>query len=664
MFSKKLSANTFLLMMLLVGLVVFTACADTGTDEPAVVVEEPGMVEDESLVEEPLAEEGQDTLTEEPLAEEEGVIEDEPLVEEGQDTLTEEPLAEEEGLQEGMTGEDESLAQEGAVEEEPLAQEGVEEGVMGQEQAMGMEAQFPIRASELTGKNIMTQANEDLGQVEDVVIGLNNNVDYAIVSFGDQGFLDLGDEGAMIAVPLSALQPAAEEDAFYFVGETSVLQTAPQFTEDQWGNLADATWDDEFFDFWQQEQELALMPETGGEAAAAGAPAFVRASELMDQDVTNTAGEDIGNIEDIVLWPQPNQADYAIVSISEGLFDIGADERIAVPLNQINVTTVADTGDTTFTFDADPAMLEQAPRFTDDTIDLTNPAWDDEFNNYWGIPDATAGIGGPVMPDRRAFYGESDLLTAEDQFPIQLSELMGDDVMTRADEDLGQVDDVILGLNGNPHYLVVEEEGGFLGLGAGEAVIIPLAALEPVAEEDAFYFSGDATMFEAAPRFTDDMWDTIGTPGWEDQFHTFWRDQSVFADMDSGQDQAMTQETTTAAASYMRGSELLDIDILNSAGDDIGDVEDIMLTPFGTDFVLLSFDEGFGADVSILEDEIVPVPLDQLSFTADNVFNLNFDPMRLSEAPRFTRDEWDMFDPANWDNDSYTNFWGQESVVD
>ena len=414
MFSKKLSANTFLVIMLLVGLVGFVACSDTGTrDEPAGVVEEPGLVEDENLVEdeglveeEPLAEEEQGTLGEEPLAEEEGLQEgvtgeDESLVEEGtleeeQGTLGEEPLAEEEGLQEGVTGEDESLVEEGTLEEEPLAEEGmVEEGVAGEEQAMGMEDQFPIRVSELTGNDIMTQANENLGQVEDVVIGLNNNVDYAIVSFGDQGILDLGDEGAMMAVPLTALQPAGEEGTFYFMGEATVLQTAPRFTEDQWGNLADATWDDDIFNFWQQEQELALLPETGSqEAAAEDTPAFVRTSELMDQNIVNTAGEDIGNIEDIVLQPQPNQADYTIVSISEGLFDIGADERVAVPLNQINIAAATDTDDTTFTLDSDSMMLEQAPRFTDDTIDLTNPAWDDEFNNYWGIQDETAGAGG------------------------------------------------------------------------------------------------------------------------------------------------------------------------------------------------------------------------------------------------------------------------------
>lgn len=634
MFSKKLNANIFLVMMLLLGLVVFTACADRDTrDEPAVVVGEPGVAQDEGVLEEePLVDEQEGVVQDEPLVEEEGVVQDEPLVEE-----------------------------EGVVQDEPLAQEDVQQGIVGQEQVMtGM----PIRASDLIGNNIRTQANEDLGTVEDVVIGLNNNVDYAIVAFGDQGILDFDDPDTMIAVPLTALQPTADDDGFYYMGETTVLQNAPRFTEDQWGNLADATWDDDVFTFWQQEQELVLMPETGGVAAAEGMPAFVRASELLDRDVLNAAGEDMGNIEEIVLRPQPNQTDYAIVSIDEGWFDFTADERIAVPLNQFNIAAAQGTGETVFTFDADPTMLEQAPRFTDDTMNLNDPAWYHDFNTYWGIPDDTVGVGGPVVGDRRAFYGESDLLTAEDQFPIRMSDLIGDDVMTRANENLGEVDDVILGLGGNPHYLVVQEEGGFLGLGAGESVIIPLAALEPAAEEDAFYFSGDAAMFDAAPRFEDDMWDTIGTPGWEDQFHLFWRDQNVFADTDPGQDQAMTQETTTAAVSYLRGSELLGIDILNTQGDDIGDVEDIMLSPYDTDFVILSFDEGFEAEANILQDVVVPVPLDQLTFTADNVFSLNFDPARLNEAPRFTRDEWDAFDRATWNNDTYINFWERDTVLD
>lgn len=350
-------------MLLLVSLVVFTACGEGGQGgtEP---LEEPGVVEEGGIVEEePLVDEQEGMVGEEPLVEEEGILEEEPLVEEG---VTEEGMVEEEPLVEEGVVEEDPMAQEGAVEEEPLVEEGaLEQDVTGQEGAMTA-LSGTLRASELQGNNIMTSANEDLGQVEDIIIGLNNNMDYALMTAGDAGLLDFG-EGEMIAVPLAALQPGTEQGMYQYSGDPIVLQNAPVLTEEALGgNLADAAWDDQIFEYWQQEEQLALMPETGGqEAAAPAGPAFIRASELMDQEVMNSTNEDIGNIEDLLVSTQPGAMDYAVMSFEnvEGM-EITADQLYAIPLNQLNFANA--TEESMFTFDVDPSVLEQAPSFTAD----------------------------------------------------------------------------------------------------------------------------------------------------------------------------------------------------------------------------------------------------------------------------------------------------------
>jgi sporulation protein YlmC with PRC-barrel domain len=270
-------------------------------------------------------------------------------------------------------------------------------GAAGATSEMTAEGQAPLRISELTGDAILNANGEDLGQIQDVVIGLQSDTDYAIVAL-EQSLFDLTEE-TLVAIPMTALTLNAEAEAFSFAGDQAILQNAPTFTESQWENLTDPTWDDGFFEFWEDEGLLVpsgVLPaeaETGEttttDDTTAAAPgemqgaAFVSAAGLMDQEVLDSAGEAIGNVQDVILSGQQNGTNYAVMA-----FDF-ADELggnlYLVPVDQLNFSTTAE-GDNVLTFNADPTILQNAPVFNEDDWDnfITNPTWDEEFRDFWG----------------------------------------------------------------------------------------------------------------------------------------------------------------------------------------------------------------------------------------------------------------------------------------
>lgn len=98
-----------------------------------------------------------------------------------------------------------------------------------------------LRASALTGMNVVNSRNEDLGKVDDVVIDMGTGkVRYAAVSFG--GFLGIGDK--LFAVPFQAFQVTSDPDdrdstRLILNVDKQTLEQAPGFDKDHWPNFGD-----------------------------------------------------------------------------------------------------------------------------------------------------------------------------------------------------------------------------------------------------------------------------------------------------------------------------------------------------------------------------------------------------------------------------------------
>jgi sporulation protein YlmC with PRC-barrel domain len=262
------------------------------------------------------------------------------------------------------------------------------------------------KASEFIGYSVQNPQGEDLGEIEDLMVDVNNSqIRYAVLSFG--GFLDIGDK--LFAIPLNAIQFNADEQAFILDVDEERLEQAPGFERENWPDTADPDWDMGYSDFWLDgmtdsvgEAEGTVQDDaTQDQAAAEGTPdaatqdqaatgdqdtmtdqpmagTVVRASELMDYEIFNSQGEELGEVEDLVIQMGQQHMAYAVLSLEEMDDELAQsgdtaqteanEEAIenrfyAVPLNNLQFDPQQEG---VFVFNADPQMLDSALSFTED----------------------------------------------------------------------------------------------------------------------------------------------------------------------------------------------------------------------------------------------------------------------------------------------------------
>jgi sporulation protein YlmC with PRC-barrel domain len=107
-------------------------------------------------------------------------------------------------------------------------------------------------------------------------------------------------------------------------------------------------------------------------------PRVMRLSEMLDYNVYNPAGEELGAIEDVMIDWRRDQLAYAVLSFG-GFLGLG-DKWFAIPLDQL----VLDLVEQRFVFDIEPEVLENAPGFDPNNLpDTANETWDEEIRGYW-----------------------------------------------------------------------------------------------------------------------------------------------------------------------------------------------------------------------------------------------------------------------------------------
>ena len=93
-----------------------------------------------------------------------------------------------------------------------------------------------LSASTITGDPVVNGRGENLGQIEELMIDLDNGrVAYAVLSFG--GFLGIGDK--LFAIPFEALRLDPEEHRFVLDLPREKLEQAPGFDKSRWPDFAD-----------------------------------------------------------------------------------------------------------------------------------------------------------------------------------------------------------------------------------------------------------------------------------------------------------------------------------------------------------------------------------------------------------------------------------------
>lgn len=110
------------------------------------------------------------------------------------------------------------------------------------------------------------------------------------------------------------------------------------------------------------------------------------------------------------------------------------------------------------------------------------------------------------------------------QQPLRAEQIIGSDLRNMRDEDLGDIEDVVVGQDGNIRYVIVQS-GGFLGIGEDE-VPVPWSDLRVTAApyQDTFVLDVSQQAFEDAPRLGDRNREQLATGG-EGQIESFWDNQ-------------------------------------------------------------------------------------------------------------------------------------------
>ena len=156
------------------------------------------------------------------------------------------------------------------------------------------------RVRQLIGKEVRNPQGEKLGEINDLIIDVNNEViHYAVLSFG--GLMGLGDK--LFAYPLTVFRHSLERDELVLDVDKDRLRNAPGFERNRWPD-------------WSTPEYGAAVERHFGQTARITPrpnPHLLRASELLGKDVDDNNARNAGEIEDIVVSMSSGRVRYVVL---------------------------------------------------------------------------------------------------------------------------------------------------------------------------------------------------------------------------------------------------------------------------------------------------------------------------------------------------------------
>jgi sporulation protein YlmC with PRC-barrel domain len=174
-----------------------------------------------------------------------------------------------------------------------------------QPQQQGMQQQGQMPASELIGSKVMDLQGQELGEISDVVIDLRGaRVHAAVLEFG--GVLGMGEKH--YAFPISQLKPGKQRDQFVLNIDKQKLQSAEGFAKGQWPGMDD--------EYWGRVGGRASAGQTKQQGSRPGM-SLVRASELDGRNVQDKSGQNVGEIQGVIVDTRSGQVRNFIIDVDD-----------------------------------------------------------------------------------------------------------------------------------------------------------------------------------------------------------------------------------------------------------------------------------------------------------------------------------------------------------
>ncbi|MBI2480976.1 MAG: PRC-barrel domain-containing protein [Planctomycetia bacterium] len=200
------------------------------------------------------------------------------------------------------------------------------------------------RASQIQGMKVINGDEKEIGAVSDVAIDVRaGQVKYAALSYG--GVLGFGDK--LFAVPWDAFEhrhdSGVDQHKLMLNIDEATLGKAPGFDQSNWPDFADPTFDE------------AIQRHFGE----------FRQQKIIGMTVNNTAGKNLGTVNDLMIDMATGQVRYAAVSYG-GLLGVG-DKLFAVPWDSFTCDSDESGKDYHLTIVLDEATFRENPGFDQDS---------------------------------------------------------------------------------------------------------------------------------------------------------------------------------------------------------------------------------------------------------------------------------------------------------
>jgi sporulation protein YlmC with PRC-barrel domain len=184
----------------------------------------------------------------------------------------------------------------------------------------------------------------------------------------------------------------------------------------------------------------------------------LRASKLVGARVYNAEGDNLGEIEEIVI-PTRDQDDMLVIVSVGGVLDVG-DKLVALPYNDLRVSLDGDT----LYLDRTEAQLTAAPAFTYDAQAEAQAGSDrDTSRTPASTTRAAADQSRTTAPSAATAAKSTNLVL--DVFDHRASDLIGATVLDDRGESVAKIDDIVVSTEDDKLHAVLAI-GGFAGFGA------------------------------------------------------------------------------------------------------------------------------------------------------------------------------------------------------
>ncbi|MCC4770195.1 hypothetical protein FXV91_08295 [Methanosarcina sp. DH2] len=274
-----------------------------------------------------------------------------------------------------------------------------------------------LSATTIKGDKVVNTSGEDLGKIEELMIDLRDGrIAYAVLSFG--GFLGMGDK--LFAIPWQSLRLKLHDHAFVLDIPKETLEKAEGFDKDNWP-VTSHEWLSRTYTYygyepyWQREvtERTGLPGEIGSERvsgreglASRESPDFLSAGTMKGDKVINTAGEDLGKIEELMIDLHDGRVAYAVLSF--GGFLGMSDKLFAIPWQSLSLRVHEHA----FVLNIPKDVLENAEGFDKGNWPLTREELSRTYTYYgyqpyWQIvvveqAEISTGVQAETEPERMA----------------------------------------------------------------------------------------------------------------------------------------------------------------------------------------------------------------------------------------------------------------------